>query len=475
MLAGRNLKRQKTYLMSISKLSRRNFLGGTSSLAIALPFASIPAIAEKKHIRNSSLTPELPSRKLPARKRGATVITVDLPIDGVSDCSKAINDAINALPGDGGTVWVPYQKTGGSKDCIYKINTTANTYTSPKRPNHGQPYGIKLRSNMLLQLEPGVQLRAMPTNVARAYVLFASDVHDIEIANGAIIGDRHEHTNSGKGTDEWGHGMQILGVRQATIRSIYISDCEGDGICVGRGPSSRTNDLIICDVISTRNRRQALSITNGDNISVFDSEFSYTHGTAPQDGIDIEPDGTGQVNNLTIDNCILRGNEASGIEVNASHGSSIRNLTITNCVMRDNVYSGFFTVQKGTAVLDNGVLYGNAFYQNRYIAVQLAGKTTKFTIGGSSSTDSRNNLFANNEISASRQVIYPITARRPKKGYIAGPDMAFRVASLAPDANNVVAWNYFSSPEAPPTQPEKHSGADSKSPAEGHNDPRRTR
>jgi hypothetical protein len=328
---------------------------------------------------------------------------------------------------------------------------------------------------MLLQLEPGVQLKAMPTNVARAYVIFAMDVHDIEIANGAIIGDRHEHTNSGKGTDEWGHGMQLLGVRQATVRSIYISDCEGDGICVGRGSSSRTNDLIICDVISTRNRRQALSITNGDNISVFDSEFSYTHGTAPQDGIDIEPDGTGQVNNVVVDNCVLRGNEASGIEVNASHGSSVRNLTITNCVLRDNVYSGFFTVQKGKAILDKGVLYGNAFYHNRYIALQLAGKTTNFTIGGSSSSDSRNNLFANNEISASRQVHYPLSARRPKKGYTAGPDMAFRAPSLATDANNVVAWNCFSSPDTPSTEPQTQSGTGSEPHAQGHNDPHRTR
>ncbi|HEU5406792.1 MAG TPA: right-handed parallel beta-helix repeat-containing protein [Nitrospira sp.] len=467
--------------MNKSEISRRVFINGTGSLAISLPLASVSAKAEMTHTpvhmekRRASRLAELPSRNLPVRKRGATVITVELPNDGTSDCSKAINDAINALPENGGTVWLPYQKTGGSKDCIYRINTTANIYTSPKRPNHGQPYGIKLRSNMLLQLEPGVQLRAMPTNAARAYVIFAIDVHDIEVANGAIIGDRHEHTNSGKGTDEWGHGMQLLGVSRATVRSIYISDCEGDGICVGRGPSSRTNDLIICDVISTRNRRQALSITNGDNISVFDSEFSYTHGTAPQDGIDIEPDGTGQVNNVTIDNCILRGNEASGIEVNASHGSSIRNLTVTNCMMRDNVYSGFFTVEKGTAVLDNGVLYGNAFYQNRYIALQLAGKTTNFTIGGSSSSDSRNNLFANNMISASRQVIYPLSASHPKKGYIAGPDMAFRAPALAPDANNVVAWNCFSSPYIPPTEPKAHPQAGIVSPAQGQNDPHRTR
>ena len=218
----RQLKR--TMRMSASRISRRNFLGGTGSLALALPVASLPALADNKQAGGTGLPTKLLSRKLPFRKRGATVITVELPNDGVSDCSKAINDAITSLPEDGGTVWLPYQKTGGSKDCIYRINTTANTYTSPKRPNHGQPYGIKLRSNMLLQLEPGVQLRAMPTNVPRAYVIFAIDVHDIEIANGAIIGDRHEHTNSGKGTDEWGHGMQLLGVSRATVRSsIYRS------------------------------------------------------------------------------------------------------------------------------------------------------------------------------------------------------------------------------------------------------------
>ena len=78
----------------------------------------------------------------------------------------------------------------------------------------------------------------------------------------------------------------------------------------------------------------------------------------------------------------------------------------------------------------------------------INGKTTNFTVGGPSSSD---------------LVHYPLSVSKPKKGYIAGPDMAFRVPSLAPDSNNVVAWNCFSFPDTPSTEPIAHlpSGSES--------------
>lgn len=158
--------------MNKTDVSRRKFLGQTDSLALALPLAAIHGVAETAQMMHGPQMPPtqmeprnrpavIPYRALPVRQRGATVIPIDPPTDGVSDCSQAINDAINALPEDGGTVLVRYHRTGRINECIYMINTTAKSLRSGRK----HYYGIKLSSNMLLQFEPRVQLMAMPNNV----------------------------------------------------------------------------------------------------------------------------------------------------------------------------------------------------------------------------------------------------------------------------------------------------------------------
>jgi len=154
--------------MSKTEISRRKFLGGTGSLALALPLASLPVAAQELNNNPHELAMArpavIPYRQLPVRQRGTTVIPVDPPTDGVSDCGPAIQAAIDALPADGGTVLIRHHGTAHSTDCVYMIDTSVNVEDSGQHPH----YGIKLRSNMLLQFEPGVQLQAMPNNLPRA-------------------------------------------------------------------------------------------------------------------------------------------------------------------------------------------------------------------------------------------------------------------------------------------------------------------
>lgn len=221
-----------------------------------------------------------------------------------------------------------------------------------------------------------------------------------------------------------------------TVRSTHVSDCEGDGICIARAGTLAVipTDVILWDVVCMGNRRQGVSITSGNSISLLDSEFSYTHGTAPADGVDIE----GSVSNVTIDNCILEGNQGNGVELNAASSIKITNVNITNSVLCSN-YSGVYTGGQASSVLDAGTIYGNAIYQNRSAGIHLGGLTTKdFTIGGSSSCDPENNSFANNQVTASHEVLFPTPDRTSKQGYIAGTDMNLSPNAQKLESNNVI-------------------------------------
>jgi hypothetical protein len=242
--------------------------------------------------------------------------------NGVHDDTAAFQAAVKALPSTGGTVFVP-----------------AGTYMIDALKS------IKLRSLMLLQLDPGATLAALPNSANISSVVSADVVHDIEIAGGQIIGERDQHLGT---TGEGGHCIVIRGCSKVTIRDIRLSRGWGDGLSVGPKPQYQkryiySQDVAVANIVCTGNRRNGLSITNVIGMKVYDSEFSDTHGTSPQCGIDVEPnkdiDGLGYNDQVRIENCVIKGNAAYGINV----WLRSRNLTITKCTIAENKSCGLVT------------------------------------------------------------------------------------------------------------------------------------
>lgn len=305
---------------SEAALPRRDFLKKTTGLAAALAFGgfALPALAAY-----------LP----PTRSRGTTVISVKdkgAYGDGVHDDTAAIQAAINALPSTGGTVYVP----AGT----YLIDTTKK---------------INLRSLMLLSMDPNAVLKAKTSSVSRAYILYANGKSDIEIAGGQLLGERDTHKYLTTSTDEWNHGIQVLNCKRVTVRDLRVSKCTGDGMCVG-GASS---DVVVSNIVSTQNRRQGLSLTNCSNIKVFDSEFSYTQGTSPECGIDIEPDPGYTCSNVWIENCRLNNNAKYGINI----WKNVSTVTVTKSTLEYNGSLGMSTHYcTGITITANTVRYNSA-------------------------------------------------------------------------------------------------------------------
>ncbi|HJW46365.1 MAG TPA: right-handed parallel beta-helix repeat-containing protein [Lysobacter sp.] len=301
----------------------------------------------------------------PTRQRGSAVLNVrnyGAFGDGSHDDTAAIQKAINSLPSTGGTVFIP----AGT----YLINAVTS---------------IKLRSLMHLKLDPGAKLAAKATSSGQYNVVLADVVHDVEISGGQIVGERDKHL----GTEgEGGHGIRIRGSQRVTIRDIRISKGWGDGITVGPKPNYKarftySKDVVVANVVCTQNRRNGLSIGNVIGMKVYDSEFSYTNGTAPQCGIDVEPDRdideSGYNDQVWIENCVMRGNNKFGMNV----WRRARNLTVTKCQIIENTTLGVMTTG-----LTGGTFTGNYFGSN--MSVGLAIKT------GSTNVKVNGNTFFNN-------------------------------------------------------------------------------
>ena len=301
--------------------TRRDFMGGLLRLACAVACgpASLPAFAAA-----------------PGRQRGNAVVDVrahGAKGDGIHDDTASFQAAINALPQTGGTVSVP-----------------AGAYLiDPLR-------SVKLRSRMHLSLASGARLLAKANAAARAYVLLAQQVEDVEISGGRIIGERDSHLAA---SGEWGHGIRIRGCSRVTVRDIHVSRCWGDGISAG-GIVFRTRasqpgiDYVFENVVCTGNRRQGLTIGSSRRVRIRNCTFADTGGTPPGAGIDVEPD-TGVASDIVIEDCLLRGNRGPGISIYKRAAG----ITVRRCTIDRNRGDGILAVNAVDCVFAGNIIRGN--------------------------------------------------------------------------------------------------------------------
>jgi len=153
------------------------------------------------------------------------------------------------------------------------------------------PDGIfKVDAEKGLHLKTGTRmaivgtLQAIPNSNTHSSIITMNDVNDVQIyLSGQVIGERAAHIGQ---TGEWGMGISILKSSDIVVGGPgSISNCWGDGFYVWEG-----KNIYIKGITLNSNRRNNMSVISVDGLSVESCIFSDAHGTAPQAGIDMEPD-----------------------------------------------------------------------------------------------------------------------------------------------------------------------------------------
>jgi len=144
---------------------------------------------------------------------------------------------------------------------------------------------------------------------------------------GNIVGDKSKHTGH---EGEWGMGIRLHGSRNVTVSGLTIADCWGDCIYIGGG--SKNTQISNCQLRGSR--RQGISITKADGVTVSNCKISNISGTNPQYAIDIEPNKRCVVDNVLIQNVIVTGCEGGFRAVlgKKTYGNArIGKVEILNC------------------------------------------------------------------------------------------------------------------------------------------------
>jgi parallel beta-helix repeat protein len=258
---------------------------------------------------------------------------------------------------------------------------------------------LNLKSNMTLKMESGTILKAIPNSSISYNIIKVKGAANINIDGGTVQGERDNHLGT---TGEWGMGIGIYGGTNIKITGVTAKDCWGDGFFVGY----HNNTIIFDNVTADNNRRQGLSNSGGNNVLIKNSTFKNTHGTAPQYGIDIEPDKGFIANDNQIINCQFTGNKGGGIDVNGmwstlDNPSTINNLIITGNTCSDNAQRGMNIVRTtgkhhiyNNICFNNGAnginlirttgnnVHENKVYNNTGIGIAMDAGSTNNTISG---------------------------------------------------------------------------------------------
>jgi hypothetical protein len=277
--------------------------------------------------------------------------------DGTTDDTAAVQAAIDQAAARGGVVRIP--------DGDYRVDAVK---------------GIDLRTGSVLLFADGAQLRALPNDKESYTVLRAQKVSNVSIVGGTVVGDRHEHRGK---TGEWGMGLTLTEATNVLVDRTVFRSAWGDGIYINRNSSH----VSICRTRSEENRRQGLSIIAARDVLVHRSMFRNTAGTAPQCGLDIEPNKGDKVDGVVVQDSVFEGNAGCGIAmyVSPEHTtSSIDNVQLLRNTISNNRGGG-----GGIAVVNTAghLIEGNTLRANRDAAI-LLGKGTKGIQATGNSIDS---------------------------------------------------------------------------------------
>lgn len=323
---------------SVSTLRKFNFtcrgkllMAVTASLALSA--VALPASATNWWNATPSIS--IGSTTINVRNMGAMG-------NGAHDDTAAFQEAVNRLPSSGGTIVVP--------NGTYMINALKS---------------INLKSHVRLSLASGAYIKAIPNSADRYWIIKVWGANNVEIAGGYIVGERTNHRGT---AGEWGYGILIQGSSKVYVHNITVSNSWGDGILIrainyNNGAVTPSSYVTLNHVTSTNNRRQGLSICPANEVYVVNSSFVHSNGTAPQGGIDIEPQTQGKVNQVRIENTTLSNNVGNGLEVH----NNVNGLTLYKVTAENNKGYGMFT--SGPT---NVTVTGSNLSQNYLFGVDIA-------------------------------------------------------------------------------------------------------
>ena len=132
---------------------------------------------------------------------------------------------------------------------------------------------------------------------------------------------------------EWRHAVSVSG-SGATVRDLTILSSGGDGVYVRDNAKDVTLENLVC----RDHHRQGISVISATRLRVRRCRFEDTAGTAPQCGVDIEPNRpTDRLEDILFEDCVFDRNASGGMTLHIGGLKHPISITFRRCEARGNL------------------------------------------------------------------------------------------------------------------------------------------
>jgi len=222
-------------------------------------------------------------------------------------------------------------------------------------PNMGKPWvvhPIKLASNQEVVFADGVVLQAIRGGFEgkNDCLLSARSEKNIVLrgTNATLRMHKKDYQDASRySRAEWRHTVSFHSCENVKVIGLTLKSSGGDGIYIGdcRKPMNYCKDVVIKDCTIDDNHRQGISVISVVNMLIENCVITNTKGTAPQAGIDFEPNSKGErLFNIIVRNCVFKDNAGAGVILCAhpNEDSAPISFVFENCKAINNRFTGGF-------------------------------------------------------------------------------------------------------------------------------------
>jgi hypothetical protein len=238
--------------------------------------------------------------------------------------------------------WWGFQAEESTAALQAAIDSGAEKVIVEKMPSPWIVNKIQLASNQELYFEPGVVVQAKKGAFhGKSDALFtARDKANVKLTGyGATLRmQRDDYDGPDYSHAEWRHALTLHGCTNVTVLGLTLAESGGDGIYLGSSRGQTNRNVVIRDVTCDRNYRQGISVITAENLLIENCVLKDTKGTAPEAGIDFEPNlPTERLVNCVMRKCTIENNRGYAIHIYARQFNGTTapmSIRIEDCVTR---------------------------------------------------------------------------------------------------------------------------------------------
>ena len=254
--------------------------------------------------------------------------------DGVVDDTVALNNLLSAAAANGLGVQL-------APNSVVRVSSLS---------------GLVLPTGTRFNLNGSTLKMAIDNSSAR--LLHIEGVNDVVLFNGRLDGNLAEYEPA----TEQRHNVRIVNSDHVTLRDIVSVNAKGDGIYVGDDIVGKVSNLVLDRVTADKNHRQGMSVTAVDGLTAIACVFSGTSGTAPQAGVDIEPNtDTAMIRGIKMLGCVFTDNATQGLIVSTRANATApqNGGEYVGCSFDGNTLDGVYLNNGSNATFSGGTIKNN--------------------------------------------------------------------------------------------------------------------